>query len=189
MFCSGHMALSCFLLSKKCHYGVFNKSEVYSTSSTTTMMPFNDDALHKVRLLVYIVKVALSSFIRFGSELALEKSYVASCSMYGCDVMLFNPMNNCGRFHFCFYLLFCTMTYTCVRMKVAINNNSDSPYPHKSMGTIYNTLLLSKLNKPVMEMYRPLFGSKRIVNMDNLYTHPTVSILLLNHKVSARGDV
>jgi hypothetical protein len=49
--------------------------------------------------------------------------------------------------------------------------------------------LLSKLNKPVMEMYRPLFGSKRIVNMDNLYTHPTVSILLLNHKVSARGDV
>jgi hypothetical protein len=172
MVCSGYMALSCFLLPKKCHYGVFNKSEVYSTSSTTTMTPFNDDSLHKVRPLVDIVKVTLSSFIRVGSEFALEKASVASCSMYGCDVMLFNPMNNCGKFHFCFYLLFCTTMYTCVRMKVVIKNNSDSPDPHKLMGTICNTLLLSKLNKPVMEMCRPLFGSKRTVNMDNFYTPP-----------------
>jgi hypothetical protein len=57
-------------------------------------------------------------------------------------------------------------------MKVAPKNNIDSPDPHESMGAIYNTSLLSKLNKLVMEMCKQLFGSKRTVNMDNFYTPP-----------------
>jgi hypothetical protein len=74
-------------------------------------------------------------------------------------------------------------------MKVTTKNNNDIPDPHESMGTIYNTSLLSKLNKLVMEMCKPLFGSKRTVNMDNFYTPPTALIILLKHKVFARGTV
>jgi hypothetical protein len=74
-------------------------------------------------------------------------------------------------------------------MKVTTKKNSDSPDPHESMATIYNTSLLSKLNKLVMEMCKPLFGSRRTVNMDNFYTSPEVLILLLNQKVFAWGTV
>jgi hypothetical protein len=70
-------------------------------------------------------------------------------------------------------------------MKVATKNNSDIPDPRESMATIYNTSLLSKLNKLVMEMCKPLFGSKRTFNMDNFYTSHAVLILLLNQNVFA----
>jgi hypothetical protein len=74
-------------------------------------------------------------------------------------------------------------------MKVATKNNSDSPDPHESMVIIYNTSLLSKLNKLMMKMCNPLFGSKRTVHMDKFYTSPTVLILLLNQKWFAQGTV
>jgi hypothetical protein len=188
-FCIGHTMMSCFLLSQKCHYGVFNKTEVYFTSTTTTIMPIIRYALQKVRPLVNIVKVTLRTFIRVGSELALDKASVAYRSSYGRAVIFFNPMKNCGKFHFLFYLLCCATTYACVHMKVATKNNSDSPDPHESMGTIYNTSLLFKVNKLVMEMCKPLFGSKRAVNMDNFYTPPTVLIPLLNQNVFSQGTV
>jgi hypothetical protein len=150
-------------------------------------IPLNDNALQKVRPLVNIVKVTLCAFIRVGSELALDEASVASRSSYGCALILFNPTKNCGKFHFQLYVLCCATTYACVRMQVATKNNSDSPYPHKSMATLYKTALLSKLNKLVMEMCKPLFGSKRTVHIDNFYTLPAVLMLLLNQKVFARG--
>jgi hypothetical protein len=61
--------------------------------------------------------------------------------------------------------------------------------PKESMGTIYNTSLLSKLNKLMMEMYTPIFVSNRTINMDYIYTLPAVLILLLNQKVFAQGTV
>jgi hypothetical protein len=140
-------------------------------------IPLNDDALHKVRPLVNIVKVTLRAFIQVGSELALEKASVASRSSLFPALIFFNPMKNCGKFNFRLYLLCCATTYTYVRMKVATKNNSNIPDPHESMVTIYNMSLLSKLNKLVMEMCKPLFGSKRIMNMDNFYTSPAVLIV------------
>jgi hypothetical protein len=163
------------------------KSVLHFTYNET--IPLNDDALHNVRPLVNIVKVTLCAFIRVGSELALDEAYVASRSSYGRVLIFFNPMKNCGKFHFRFYLLCYATTYACVRMKVATKNNSDSPDPHESMATIYNTSLLSKLSKLVIEMCKPLFGSKRTVNMDNFYTSPAVLILLLNQFFFNRGTV
>jgi hypothetical protein len=138
---------------------------------------------------VNIVKVTLRTFIRVGSELALDEASVASRLSYGRDMIFFNPMKNCGKFHFRFYLFCCATRYAYFHMKVATNKNSDSPDPHESMGVIYNTSLLSKLIKLVMEICKPVFGSKRNVNMDNFFTPPAVFILLLNQKVFARGTV
>jgi hypothetical protein len=152
-------------------------------------IPLNDDSLHKVSPLVNIVKVTLHAFIRIGSKLALDEASVASRSSYGHALIFFNPIKNCGKFHFLFYLLCCATMYACFRMKVATKNNSDSPYPHESMATIFNTSLLSKFNKLVMEMCKPLFGSTRTLNMDNFYTSPVVLILLLNQKVLTQVTV
>jgi hypothetical protein len=48
------------------------------------MMPINDDAFHKLRPLINIVKVTLHAFVRVGSELALDEVSVVSHSSYGC---------------------------------------------------------------------------------------------------------
>jgi hypothetical protein len=77
----------------------------------------------------------------------------------------------------------------CVRMKVGTTNNSDNPDTDQSMGTIYNTTIISKLNKLVMEMCKPLFGSNQTVNMDIFNTSPAVMILIKNCKVYDRGTV
>jgi hypothetical protein len=74
-------------------------------------IPLNDDALHKVSPLVNIVKVTIRAFIRVGSELALDEASVASRSSYGRALVFFNPIKNCCKFHFRFYLLGCASTY------------------------------------------------------------------------------
>jgi hypothetical protein len=63
-------------------------------------IPLNDEALHKLHPLVNIMKVTLRAFIRVGSELALDEASVASRSSYGRALIFFNPMKNCGKFHF-----------------------------------------------------------------------------------------
>jgi hypothetical protein len=178
-----------FLFVNKIQLRSFQKIRSVLHFSENETIPLNDYALHKVRPLVNTVKVTLRAFIRAGSELALDEAPVASRSSYGRALIFFNPMKNCGKFHFRFYLLCCSTTYACVCMKVATKKNSDSPDSHESMAIIFNTSLLSKLNKPVMEICKPLFGSKRALNIDNFYTSPAVSILLLNQNVFAGGTV
>jgi hypothetical protein len=85
-------------------------------------IPLNGDTLHKVRPLVNIVKVTLRAFIRVGCKLALDEASAASRSSYGRALIFFNPMKNCGKFHFRFYLLCCATTYVFVHMKVATKN-------------------------------------------------------------------
>jgi hypothetical protein len=148
-----------------------------------------NDALHKVRHLLNIGKVTLRVFILVGTEVALDKASVASRSSYGQMVIFFNLMKNCGKFNFRFYLLYCATTSACVRMKVNTINNSDKPDADQSVGTLYNTTRMSKLDKLVMEMGKPLFGSRRTVTMDIFYTSPAVLILLVNQKVYARRTV
>jgi hypothetical protein len=92
-------------------------------------IPLTDDTLQKVCPLVNIVKVTLRTFIIVGSELALDEASVVSRSLYGRAVIFFNPMKNCGKFHFCFYKLCCATTYACVHVKVSTKNNSDSQIP------------------------------------------------------------
>jgi hypothetical protein len=142
-----------------------------------------DNALHKFLPLLNIIKVTLREFTRVSSEVALNEASVVSRSSYGRSVIFFNPMKNCGKFNLHFYLLCCATTFACVRMKEVMKNNSDNPDPHQSMGAIYNTTIMSKLNKLVIEICKPLFGSNRMVNMNIFYTPPDVMILLKNHKV------
>jgi hypothetical protein len=47
-------------------------------------MPVNDNTLHKVRLLVDIVKVTLLAFVRCGSELGYDEASVASLIVWVC---------------------------------------------------------------------------------------------------------
>jgi hypothetical protein len=164
-------------------YPFVNKMQLTRFQKIRTVVHFNDNemvedmnyTLHKFHPLPNIVKVTLHAFIRVGSEVNLDEASVASLSSYGRAVILYNPMKNRGKSHFRFYLLCCDTTFSCVRMKVNTKNNSDNPDPDQTMGTIYNTTRILKLNKLVMEMCQPLFVSYRTVIMDNCYTWPAWS--------------
>jgi hypothetical protein len=115
-------------------YTFVNKMQLRRFQQIRIVLHFNNntmgetnDALHKVRHLLNIGKVTLRAFILVGSEVALDEASVASRSSYGQMVIFFNPMKNCGKFHFQFYRFYCATTFACVRMKVNTINNSDKP--------------------------------------------------------------
>jgi hypothetical protein len=66
-------------------------------------VPISDDALHKVRPLVNIVKVTLHTFIRVGSELELDEASVASSAFSGTvdivDIYIDLNIDNIDPFH------------------------------------------------------------------------------------------
>ncbi|MGH7974640.1 MAG: hypothetical protein ACREBR_03875, partial [bacterium] len=77
-----------------------------------------NDSLRKVRPLLTVVKKKLESYLDYGRELALDEASVASRSAYGKNLIFYNPTKNCGKYHFRFYMLCCSTTYSVVRFRL-----------------------------------------------------------------------
>jgi len=201
----------------------------------------------QVRPLLNCLKNTFPLYLELGDEVSLDEASVSSRSRYGSDVIFYNPRKPGGKFHFRFYLMCCSSTYACVRLRVHTKNKSDvadappSPLPparvpnrakvlfpvqnpdRNMIGAGLKTTGLvdedktddheglssdvvgmdddspemalkddgigtgSVLLSLIMDMCEPLFGSGRIVNMDNYYTSPTAAWMLSNEKVYMRG--
>ena len=83
------------------------------------------DALYKVRPLLNILKITFPSYLRLGDNFALDEASVASRSRYGADIIFYNPTKPGGKYHFRFYLLCCSTTYACIRLRMHTKNNTD----------------------------------------------------------------
>ena len=83
------------------------------------------DALFKIRPLLNVLKITFPSYLRLGDEFALDEASVASRSRYGADVIFYNPTKPGGKYHFRFYLLCCSTTYACIRLRMHTKNNTD----------------------------------------------------------------
>jgi hypothetical protein len=83
------------------------------------------DAVHKVRPLLNCLKLTFPTYIEVGNELALDEASIACRSKYGADVVFFNPKKPSGKFHFRLYLLCCSETYACIRLRMHTRNQSD----------------------------------------------------------------
>ena len=84
-----------------------------------------NDALYKVRPLLNCIKLTFPRYLEFGDNFALDEASVASRSRYGNDVIFFNPTKPGGKYHFRFYLLCCSSSYACIRLRMHTKNNSD----------------------------------------------------------------
>jgi hypothetical protein len=85
--------------------------------------------LPKTSPLLNILKKKIGVFLIPGSELSLDEAYCASHSSYGRELIFFKPANNCGKFHFRFYLLCDASNFTCLTIKVATRSDSDPADP------------------------------------------------------------
>ena len=84
-----------------------------------------NDALYKVRPLLNCIKLTFPSYLQFGDNFALDEASVASRSRYGNDVIFFNPTKPGGKYHFRFYLLCCSSSYACIRLRMHTRNDTD----------------------------------------------------------------
>jgi hypothetical protein len=84
-----------------------------------------DDALHKTRLLLNILKNAIGFFLIPGLKLSLNGASCASRSSYGRELICSPPANNCGNLCFRFYLLCDALIFACLMIKVATKNDSN----------------------------------------------------------------
>ena len=99
-----------------------------------TVLHFNDprksgnsnDALYKVRPLLNCLKITFPNYLELGNETALDEASVASRSSYGRDIIYYNPTKPTGKYHFRFYLLCCSDSFACIRIRIHTGNNSDA---------------------------------------------------------------
>ena len=106
---------------------------------------------------------------------------------------MFNPMKNCGKFHFRFYLLCCSVTYVCIKVRIHVQTdemNEQDKFICDSFktGDGSEEQASSKgLNQLILDMARPIYNKGMTLNFNNYYASPGVLIALLRHKVLARG--
>jgi hypothetical protein len=102
--------------------------------------------------------------------MSLDEAWYASRSKYGRDLIFFNLVKNCGKFHFLFYLLCDASTFFYLTLKVATMNDidpADPADPEETFMNIQQEANYSLLNKLVLEMCRKYNNTFRTVNIDN----------------------
>jgi hypothetical protein len=82
-------------------------------------------------------------------EWSLDEGSCAYRSSYGREMIFVNPAKNCGKYHFCFYLLCDASTFSCLMVKVATRNDSDPVDPEETPESIQQEANNSLLNKLV----------------------------------------
>lgn len=185
-------------------------------------MATSHDSLFKVRPVLNCLKLTFPAYLELGDEVALDEASISSRSKYGGFSIFYNPAKPGGKFHFRFYLLCCSTSYACTRIRMHTRDLSDSADGYqapsarqhdykrsltttkkaglKTTGletetdsdTLSDTGVAavvprSKLVTLILDMCSSMFGSGRVVNMDNYYTGPEVAVALSKEKVYIRG--
>ncbi|KAE9169391.1 hypothetical protein PF002_g30369 [Phytophthora fragariae] len=136
----------------------------------------DEDAAARIRPLLNLLKITGGQYLHVGRDVALDEASVACRSRQGRHMIVYSPMKPTGKYHFRLYMVCCSTT------GVALNYK-----PHWNRSDVQNRLggvvdareaqnlreeldVVSKIRQHVLEVTRPLFGTNRIVNMDNYYT-------------------
>jgi hypothetical protein len=160
----------------------------------------SNDALYKVRPLLNVLKKTLGDYLIPGSDLALDETSVACRSKYGRNLIFYNNTKPSGKYHFRFYALCDSDSYSCLRIVIHTRNGSDRADGYVGKGTHQalnivdndssddeNINELGKTTKLVLDIARPFYHSGRVLNMDRYYTSPEVFLELRKQGLYARG--
>ena len=137
----------------------------------------------------------MGRYVDLGSEFCLDEDSAACRSSFGRHLIVFNPMKNCGKFHFRFYLLCCSATYVCIKVRIHVRTdemNEQEKFVCDSIETEDGSKEQASskvLNQLILDMARPIFNKGITLNFNNYYTSAGVLIALLRHKVLTRGTL
>jgi hypothetical protein len=142
-----------------------------------------NDSLHKIRPLLNILKITLSKYANFGSELSLDEATMANKSSYARFLICFNPMKPTGKFHFKIYMVCCAESNLTLRIKIHTKDNADTDSSEN-----YDEYI-NKLDNLTLQLCRPFFQSGTTINMDNYYMSTTCAMKLRENGVFCRGTI
>ena len=153
------------------------------------------DPLHKVRPIYATIQEMMGRYVDLGSEFSLDEASAACRSSFGRHLIVFNPMKNCGKFHFRFYLLCCSVTYVCIKVRIHVRTDEMVEADKFVCESFENEdgkeqQASSKvLNQLILDMARPIFNKGITLNFNNYYASPGIAVALLRHKVLCRGTL
>ncbi|KAJ8558988.1 hypothetical protein ON010_g8460 [Phytophthora cinnamomi] len=140
------------------------------------------DPAARIRPLLNLLKCTGGRYIEVGRDLALDEASVACRSRQGRRLIVFNPQKPGGRYHFRMYLVCCATTWIALNYRLHSNTSDIADRlrdlaSHEEIQQLREEFeKVSQGRKHVLEVVRPYFHSRRIVNMDNYYT--SVQLLL-----------
>jgi hypothetical protein len=91
-----------------------------------TKMATSNNSLFKVCPVLNCLKLTFPAYLEPGNELALDEASISSRSKYGGFSIFYNPTKPGGKFHFRFYLLCCSTSYACVRIRMHTRDLCDA---------------------------------------------------------------
>ncbi|KAJ8555029.1 hypothetical protein ON010_g9452 [Phytophthora cinnamomi] len=134
------------------------------------------DAAARIRSLLNMLKVTGNKYVVVGRDVALDEASVACRSRQGRHLVVFNPMKPTGKYHFRLYDVCCSSTWIVLNFRLHCNRSGIADRlggvvsVQEAQGLAQELGSVSKIRQLVLEVVRPLFGSNRVVNMDNYYT-------------------
>lgn len=152
-----------------------------SFESPSVVVQTTSDPAIRIRLLLDVLKLTGPRFVVPGRNIAVDESSVACRSKYGRHLIVFNPKKPTGKYHFRIYMCCCATSWVTLSFRLHCDSDIAARLEGVS-GPQEVTRLQGELAESshtrslVLEVTRPFFGSKRILNTDNYYT----SVLLLD---------
>ncbi|GMF62948.1 unnamed protein product [Phytophthora fragariaefolia] len=158
--------------------------------------PTQRDPAARIRPLLNLLKSTGGMYVEIGRDVALDESSVACRSKCGQHCIVFNPMKPTSKYHFRLYMLCCATTWIAVNYRFHCTSDLldrlDGVLPANQALELQQEWAESKLSsirKLVLEVSRLLYGSNRVVNMDNYYTSVQLLQALRLRGLYARGTV
>ncbi|POM60083.1 LOW QUALITY PROTEIN: Transposase [Phytophthora palmivora] len=135
----------------------------------------NNDRAARVRSLLNLLQTTGSKYVEVGHAVALDEASVAFRSKCGKPLLLYSPMKTTGKYHFGIYMLCCStfrisLNYRlyCARNIAELLNGATAPEEIRRMSDeIVNS---SSIRQCVLEVVRPVYYTRRVINSDNYYT-------------------
>ena len=124
-----------------------------------------------------------------GRNVSLDEASIACRSQYGRDLICFNPTKPGGKYHFRLYVVSGADKWFIYNFRIHCRDVVSDRITEESVANEFaeETASCSDMRKLVLELCQPLYGSKRIVNMDNLYVSPQLLEQLYLKVLYARG--
>ncbi|GMF57159.1 unnamed protein product [Phytophthora fragariaefolia] len=135
----------------------------------------NHDQAARIRPLLNLLRMTGPKYVSPGRNLALDEASVACRSKYGKLLIVYNPMKPTGKYHFRLYMLCCSTTW--IPLNFRLHCQSDLTERLAGVTTQAEAQALSdeltvssSMRQCVLEVVRPVYGTRRIINSDNYYT-------------------
>ena len=159
------------------------------------------DPAARIRPLLNILKKTGPKYVDLGRNISLDEASVACRSKFGRGLIVFKPKKPTGKYHFKLYVISCASSWIAInyrlhcdtdmltRLDGVVETDEAASLHQETADTTNKRTNVSETRRNVLEVIRPLYGSKRIVNCDNYYTSVQLLESMKLKGVYGRGTI